>query len=100
VPVQFVPTSSKYATEICNGVNIIVTDRARFHPLTTGIQLMCSLKALHSDEWDRKNLNTLLCSRKTIEAIEAGRSVNEIEPLWAEDLARFLNRRRRFLRYE
>ena len=100
VPVRFVPSSSKYTAESCNGVNIIVTDRARFHPLSTGIQLMCSLKALHSDEWDRKNLNTLLCSRKTIEAIEAGRSVNEIEPLWAEELARFLNRRRRFLRYE
>jgi uncharacterized protein YbbC (DUF1343 family) len=100
VPVRFVPASSKFAGETCNGVNIIVTDRARFHPLSTGIQLMCSLKALHSDEWDRKKLNTLLCSRKTIEAIEAGHSVNEIEPLWAEELARFLNRRRRFLRYE
>jgi len=100
VPVRFVPTSSKYVTETCNGVNIIVTDQARFHPLSTGIQLMCSLKALHSDEWDRKNLNRLLSSRKTIEAIEAGRSVNEIEPLWAEELARFLNRRRKFLRYE
>ena len=100
VPVRFVPASSKYAEETCNGVNIIVTDRARFHPLSTGIQLMCSLKALHSDEWDRKKLNTLLCSRKTVEAIEAGHSVNEIEPLWAEELARFLNRRRRFLRYE
>ena len=100
VPVRFVPTSSKYSTETCNGVNIIVTDRARFHPLSTGIQLMCSLKALHSDEWDRQNLNRLLCSQKTIEAIEAGHSVNEIEPLWAEELARFLNRRRRFLRYE
>ena len=100
VPVRFVPASSKYAGETCNGVNIIVTDRARFHPLSTGIQLMCSLKALHSDEWDRKKLNTLLCSRKTVEAIEAGHSVNEIEPLWAEELARFLNRRRRFLRYE
>ena len=100
VPIRFVPESSKYATETCNGVNIIVTDRAKFQPLSTGIQLMCSLKALHSDEWDRKSLNRLLCSQKTIEAIEAGRSVNEIEPLWAEELARFLNRRRRFLRYE
>lgn len=100
VPIRFVPASSRFAGETCNGVNIIVTERARFHPLSTGIQLMCSLKALHSDAWDRKNLNRLLCSRKTIEAIDAGHSVNEIEPLWAEELARFLNRRRRFLRYE
>ena len=100
VPVRFVPASSKYANETCHGVNIIVTDRARFQSLSTGIQLMCSLKALHSDQWDRKNLNRLLGSRKTVEAIEAGRSVNEIESLWAEELAQFLNRRRGFLRYE
>ncbi|MEJ7590882.1 MAG: exo-beta-N-acetylmuramidase NamZ domain-containing protein [Planctomycetaceae bacterium] len=100
VPVRFVPASSKYTSETCNGVHIIITDRAKFHPLSTGIQLMCSLKAMYSEEWDRKNLNTLLCSGKTVEAIEAGRSVNDIEPLWAEKLARFLNQRRRFLRYE
>ncbi|MBC7966681.1 MAG: DUF1343 domain-containing protein, partial [Fuerstia sp.] len=100
IPVRFVPASSKYADETCHGVNIIITDRVRFQPLSTGIQLMCSLKALHSNEWDRNNLNRLLCSRKTIEAIEAGRSVDEIEPLWAEELAQFLNRRREFLRYE
>ncbi|MDA1230175.1 MAG: DUF1343 domain-containing protein [Planctomycetota bacterium] len=100
VPVQFAPISSKYKDETCGGVNIVVTDRAKFYPLSTGIQLMCSLKALYGEQWDTKNLNTLLSSRMTFEAVKAGRSVSEIEPLWTEGLARFLNRRRRFLLYE
>ncbi len=100
VPVKFVPTSSKHEKETCGGVNIIVTDRAQFHPLSTGIQLMCSLKELFPEEWETKNLNTLLGSKVTVEAIQSGLSENEIEALWAEELARFLNRRRRFLRYE
>jgi uncharacterized protein YbbC (DUF1343 family)/CubicO group peptidase (beta-lactamase class C family) len=100
VPVRFVPTSSRYANEICGGVNIIVTDRARFHPLSTGIQLMCSLKELYPEKWETKNLNTLLGSKVTVDAIQSGLGEKEIEPLWAEELARFLNRRRRFLRYE
>lgn len=100
VPVRFVPTSSRYANETCGGVNIIVTDRAGFHPLSTGIQVMCSLKQLYAEEWETKNLNTLLGSKVTVDAIKSGLSVKEIEPLWAEELARFLNRRRRFLRYE
>lgn len=100
VPVQFVPISSRYKNEICGGVNLIVTDRADFHPLSTGIQLMCSLQVLYSEQWETKNLNTLLNSRITSEAVKAGRSATEIERLWAEELARFLNRRRRFLLYE
>ena len=100
VPVRFVPASSRFANETCGGVNIIVTDRARFHPLSTGIQLMCSLKELYTEKWETKNLNTLLGSKVTIDAIQSGLVEKEIEPLWAEELARFLNRRRRFLRYE
>jgi uncharacterized protein YbbC (DUF1343 family)/CubicO group peptidase (beta-lactamase class C family) len=100
VPMRFTPTASRYANELCNGVNVIITDRFRFRPVSTGLQLMCSLKATHNERWDRTDLNSLLSSRKTIAAIESGSSVSEIEPLWAEDLAHFLNRRRRFLRYE
>lgn len=100
IPVHFTPTTSAFAGETCQGVNIIVTDRGRFQPLSAGLQLMCSLIAVHRDQWDRTNLNRLLSSRKTVEAVESGQSVHEIELLWAEDLARFLNRRRRFLRYE
>ena len=100
VPVRFVPTSSKHANETCSGVNIIVTDRAQFHPLSTGIQLMCSLKELYPEQWETKNLNTLLGSKVTVDAIQSGLSEKAIEPLWAEELARFLNRRRKFLRYE
>ncbi len=100
VPVQFVPTSSKHANETCGGVNIIVTDRAQFHPLSTGIQLMCSLKELYAAQWETKNLNTLLGSKVTVDAIQSGLSEKAIEPHWAEELARFLNRRRKFLRYQ
>jgi len=61
---------------------------------------MLSLKALYGDQWDTKQLNRLLSSKKTIDAIEAGRTADEIEQLWAEELARFINRRRKFLQYE
>jgi len=100
VPVRFTPTNSKFAGEVCQGVNIIITERRSFRALPTGLQLMCSLKAVHDEQWDRTQLNRLLSSRKTVEAIETGSGVDEIESLWAEDLARFLNRRRKFLRYE
>ncbi len=100
VPVRFVPNSSKHAKESCGGVNIIITDRGMFRPLSLGIQLMLSLKTLYADKWDTNQLNRLLSSQKTIDAVEAGHSVDEIEQLWAEELARFINRRRKYLQYK
>jgi uncharacterized protein YbbC (DUF1343 family) len=100
VPVRFTPTSAKFPNEACGGVNIIITDRAKLDPLRTGIQLMCSLKALFPDAWQTKNLNRLLGSKKVQAAVLEGKSVAEIESLWSEELASFKTRRAGFLMYE
>ena len=36
VPIRFTPAASKFAGEACQGVNVIITDRAQFDPLRTG----------------------------------------------------------------
>jgi len=100
VPIRFRPTSSKYANESCGGVNIIISDRDQLNSLRTGIQLMCSLRALFPEHWETKNLNRLLSSTKVRDAVLEGKPVTEIEPLWAEELAAFMNRRKEFLIYE
>ena len=100
VPVRFTPTSAKFPNEICGGVNIVITDRARFDSLKTGIQLMCSLKAVFPDAWQTKNLNRLLSSKKVQAAVLEGKSAAEIESLWSEELASFKTRRAGFLMYE
>jgi uncharacterized protein YbbC (DUF1343 family) len=100
VPVRFTPTSSKFPNESCGGVNIIITDRAAFNPLQTGIQLMCSLRKLYPDDWQTKNLNRLLSSAKVRDAVLAGKSVAEIESLWQEERAAFKTRRAAFLIYK
>jgi uncharacterized protein YbbC (DUF1343 family) len=100
VPIRFRPTSSKYANESCGGVNILISDRDQFNSLRTGIQLMCSLRALFAEHWETKNLNRLLSSTKVRDAVLGGKPVTEIESLWAEELATFMNRRKEFLIYE
>ena len=100
VPVRLTPASSKFANESCGGVNLIITDRGQFHPLRTGIQLMCSLRSLYPKEWETKNLNRLLSSRKVHDAVLGGRSVAEIEQLWSAELEEFSRRRAPFLIYE
>jgi uncharacterized protein YbbC (DUF1343 family) len=99
VPVRFTPTATKFPNESCGGVNIVITDRAAFNSLRTGIQLMCSLQALFPDDWQTKNLNRLLSSAKVRDAVLAGQSATEIESLWQKSLTEFNLRRQPFLLY-
>lgn len=99
IPVRFSPTSSKFAGESCGGVNIVITSRDEMNPLRTGIQLMCSLHQLYPQDWQTKNLNRLLSSRKVSDAVTSGRNVDQIEALWTDDLQQFQSRRQAFLIY-
>ena len=78
----------------------MITDRGSFNSLQTGIQLMCSLRALFPGEWETKNLNRLLSSTKVRDAVLEGHAAAEIEALWADDLAAFQLRRAEFLIYK
>lgn len=99
VPTRFTPTSSKFSGEACGGINIVITDRSVVEPVSLGIQLMCSLRKLYSDQWEAKNLNRLLSSAKVRDAVLAGKSAREIEGLWREEHQQFLKRRSAFLLY-
>jgi uncharacterized protein YbbC (DUF1343 family)/CubicO group peptidase (beta-lactamase class C family) len=100
VPVKFTPNASKYKDEECGGINMIVTNRAIFEPVTTGLQIAVSLHELYEDSWDTKSLNRLLANKAVRDAILAGKSVDDITDLWTNDLQQFKTRRQRYLLYE
>jgi uncharacterized protein YbbC (DUF1343 family) len=100
IPVRFTPLSAKFPNEVCGGVQLMITDRLIVDPLATGIQLMCSLQALHPTDWQTKNLNRLLSSVPVRDAVLAGRDRHEIQRLWQTELAKFMERRQQFLLYE
>jgi uncharacterized protein YbbC (DUF1343 family) len=47
MPVQFTPSASKFAGEICNGLRFTVVDRRRFQPVLLGVEIACALHRLH-----------------------------------------------------
>jgi uncharacterized protein YbbC (DUF1343 family)/CubicO group peptidase (beta-lactamase class C family) len=100
VPIRFTPESSKFADEVCGGVNIVVTNRSRFRPVRTGLEIARQLRRLYPDDWDTSRLNRLLGNQETLEALLAGKSVDEIEVIYESNLERFRQRRLRFLLYE
>ncbi len=99
VPIVYKPTASKYANERINGLRLVITDRDKLRSVRAGVAFMSRLAADYPDEWERGNANTLLLNDETLEAITAGKSIEEIAPLWNEGLERFKAFRANYLIY-
>jgi uncharacterized protein YbbC (DUF1343 family) len=100
VPIEFTPSSSKFANQRCGGINILITDRSRFEPLRTGFEIAAALHRLHRDQWEAKGYDRLLGNQKTLQALLDGKRVEEMEEVAREGVADFLRRRARYLIYE
>jgi uncharacterized protein YbbC (DUF1343 family)/CubicO group peptidase (beta-lactamase class C family) len=99
VPARFTPKSSVFQHELCGGVQLIVTDRARLNAVELGITLALTLQGLYPGQFALDKVQTLLQHPPTIEAIRAGKSLEEIRRLWQTDLESFHRRRQSFLLY-
>ena len=59
----FTPTFSKYAGELCWGIQIHVTDRQAYRPFDTGVFALSLIRGLHPDRYaDRSFLSNLFGS--------------------------------------
>ena len=99
IPVETTPDSSKYANELCYGVNISVIDRSQFEPIRCGLALAVALHKLHPDQWETKNLNRLMGNRAIADAIVAGKPLEELVVMTQQGMDDFRARREKFLLY-
>src|SRR5699024_6674067 len=51
----FTPTFSKHEGEMCNGVQLHITDRDAFQPVATGVHLIHAMKHLPNSEFQWKS---------------------------------------------
>ena len=59
----FTPTFSKYAGELCRGIQIHMTDRRTYRPFDTGVYALSLIRCLHPDRYaDRSFLSNLFGS--------------------------------------
>jgi uncharacterized protein YbbC (DUF1343 family)/CubicO group peptidase (beta-lactamase class C family) len=95
-PVSFTPAASTHAGEACGGVRIEIADRAALRSVDLGIALASALARLYPEQFPVDRIQPLLRHTATLEAIRAGRPLEEIRRLW--DLGPFLERRARYVR--
>ena len=67
--------------------------------MTLGIAIAVALQRLYPKDFALDKMQPLLRDERAIAAIRAGKSAEEITSMWTEELARFAERRRKFLLY-
>ena len=100
VPIRFKPNASVFKDAECGGINVIITNRAQFSPVRTGIEIAVALRRLYPNDWQTEKFNRLLANSETFEKVKRADAPEAIEKSWQTDLVTFTKRRAQFLLYK
>jgi uncharacterized protein YbbC (DUF1343 family) len=98
-PVRFTPTASKFVNEECQGVFIVVTDRAAVHPVRVGVEIASALTKLAPGKLDIDLAARLFGSAAGLARIKAGDDPATIAASWSTAEARWRLMRAKYLLY-
>jgi uncharacterized protein YbbC (DUF1343 family) len=107
-PITFTPKSipemspnPKYKDEMLTGISLSITDRTKFRPYLTGIQLVQHLFRLNSKsfKWRERHFDRLCGTSKVRRFIIDGRKISEIKEWMDKDVLPFLKIRKKYLLY-
>ncbi len=100
VPVTFRPTSSNFAGQKCEGVNLIVLDRNTLDSPEMGIELASALHKVYPRDFELEKMAELLVNQRVFEALAAGEDPKRIAEDWQDRLTEFLRLREKYLLYK
>lgn len=104
----FTPTFSKFADEVCAGVDVTVMDPDKVDGVAVGIHMLAEAKNLYGDfawredDWDTKNpfwIDKLTGSDQVRTMLDGGSSAEEVIAAWQSDLRSFRSMRNKYLIY-
>jgi uncharacterized protein YbbC (DUF1343 family)/CubicO group peptidase (beta-lactamase class C family) len=100
VPVRFTPRASVFKGEECGGVNLVVTNRATFKSVRTGLEIAVALRRLYPQEWKVDDYSKLLANADTLERVKRGDEPQSIVASWQTRLEEFRRARAQVLLYK
>ncbi len=98
-PVTFTPTAAKFANERCEGVFIVITDRAAVRSTRLGVELASALTTMAPDKFLMDSNLRLIGSADDIAKIKAGDDPAAIAAAWSGAEARWRLLRAKYLLY-
>jgi uncharacterized protein YbbC (DUF1343 family) len=96
---SFTPVANPYAQTACQGIRIHVDRRSEFEPVRTGIAIALALRKQFRSAWNPQKLHGMIGDPAVTAAILAGKSLGDIEALFAPDLDGFRAKRAKYLLY-
>ncbi|HYR90854.1 MAG TPA: exo-beta-N-acetylmuramidase NamZ domain-containing protein [Terriglobia bacterium] len=99
VPVRFTPRASVHKDAECGGINIVITDRAQFEPITTGLEIAAQLLKMYPKDFAADKFRGLLVNQKVHDAFLQGADGRAMLQVWESDLAGFRVIRAGYLLY-
>jgi uncharacterized protein YbbC (DUF1343 family)/CubicO group peptidase (beta-lactamase class C family) len=99
VPLRYKPTTSVHKDVECSGINLIITNRAEFEPVLTGLEIIAQLFKLYQREFDWNKVPRLLVNQQIFEAIKQGADGRALKQIYAQDIESFRAIRRKYLLY-
>ncbi len=100
VPVRFKPTTSVFKGEDVSGINIIVTDRAVFESVRTGIEIATALRKFYPNDWQVDRYGRLLVNGQFLDMVKRGDTPEAVTLAWRKSLEEFEKRRAPYLLYK
>jgi uncharacterized protein YbbC (DUF1343 family) len=99
VPTRFAPTAGLHRGELCEGIALVITDRASLHSMLMGLEIAAALEKLYPEKFDVERMISLVGSATTIARLKKGDSPNAIVADWSEGLEAFKKMRAKYLIY-
>src|SRR5438105_2387926 len=99
VPVRFTPRASTHKDVECGGINIVITNRVQFEPITTGLEIAAQLLKLYQKTFAVDAFNRLLVNQKVFDALRQGADSRALRQIWESDLESFRAVRSKYLLY-
>lgn len=96
-----VTSNPKYNNLRCEGIRLRITNRNNFQAVRTGIAVVHKIHALFKDslKFRERGFDRLAGTPLIREGILSGKSVNEIESSWSEELRQFEAQRKKSILY-
>lgn len=100
VPVNFMPQPPyPFANQLCQGVELVVTDRNVIDAPETGLEIASALHKLYGDKFHMVQIDKLLANQDVLNALLNGRDPQRIAEDWQGKLKAFEVGRKRYLLY-
>lgn len=105
-PIHFTPTFSKYADQMCHGVQIHVTDRDQFKPVDVALHLIATVRQNYPDQFEfienrGRHFFDLLAGTDGLRLrLMKRESATEIVQSWETEVTKFNEQRRLYLLYD